>query len=127
MGERTLRAVRGATTVERDEAELVIAATSELLHAIAERNALSPEDVVSAIFTVTPDITSEFPARAARELGWLDVPLLCALEIAATRGLERCIRVLLHVETDLGRDALRHVYLHDAAALRPDLSHDQEA
>ena len=116
-----MRAVRGAITVERDEAGLVVAATMELLTEIAERNALGPEQVVSAIFTVTPDITSEFPARAARELGWVDVPLLCAMEIPTPRGLARCIRVLLHVETDLPRAGLRHVYLRGARALRPDL------
>lgn len=122
MGERKMRAVRGATTVEKDDAELVVEATMELLSTLAERNAFAHEQVVSAIFTVTPDITSEFPARAARELGWVDVPLLCAMEIATTRGLGHCIRVLLHVETDLPRSALRHVYLRDAAELRPDLS-----
>ena len=116
-----MRAVRGAITVERDEARLVVEATREMLIALAERNAIGPEHVVSAIFTVTPDITSEFPARAARELGWVDVPLLCAMEIPTPGGLERCIRVLLHVETDLPRSGLRHVYLRGARVLRPDL------
>ena len=124
MAERQMRAVRGAITVERDEAELVIAATRELLAALAERNALGPEQVVSAIFTVTPDITSEFPARAAREMGWVDVPLLCATEISTPRGLAHCIRVLLHIETDLPRSGLRHVYLRSARELRPDLRHE---
>ncbi|HEU4586105.1 MAG TPA: chorismate mutase [Gemmatimonadaceae bacterium] len=122
MGERKMRAVRGATTVEKDDADLVVSATRELLATLAERNAFAPEQVISAIFTVTPDITSEFPARAARELGWVDVPLLCALEIPTERGLAHCIRVLLHIETELPRSALRHVYLRDAVELRPDLS-----
>jgi chorismate mutase len=122
MAERMMRAVRGATTVERDDAELVVAATRELLTELAGRNGLVLEQVISAIFTVTPDITSEFPARAARELGWVDVPLLCAMEIPTIRGLERCIRVLLHIETELPRSALRHVYLREARELRPDLS-----
>jgi chorismate mutase len=117
-----MRAVRGATTVERDDADLVVSATRELLTALAERNAIAHDQVISAIFTVTPDITSEFPARAARELGWVDVPLLCAMEIPTTRGLTHCIRVLLHIETELPRSALRHVYLRDARELRPDLS-----
>lgn len=117
-----MRAVRGATTVERDDADLVVSATRELLTALAERNAIVHDQVISAIFTVTPDITSEFPARAARELGWVDVPLLCAMEIPTTRGLTHCIRVLLHIETELPRSALRHVYLRDAKELRPDLS-----
>ena len=124
MAERKMRAVRGAITVERDDAELVVAATRELLTTLAERNEIAHENVVSAIFTVTPDITSEFPARAARELGWVDVPLLCAMEIPTPRGLAHCIRVLLHVETELPRSALRHVYLRDARELRPDLRDD---
>lgn len=122
MGERKMRAVRGATTVERDDGALVVSATRELLAALIERNAIADDQVISAIFTVTPDITSEFPARAARELGWVDVPLLCAMEIPTARGLTRCIRVLLHIETELPRSALRHVYLRDAKELRPDLS-----
>jgi chorismate mutase len=126
MAERMMRAVRGATTVERDEAELVVAATRELLTELAGRNGLVLEQVISAIFTVTPDITSEFPARAARELGWVDVPLLCAMEIPTIRGLERCIRVLLHIETELPRSALRHVYLRQARELRPDLSDESQ-
>ncbi len=117
-----MRAVRGATTVERDDGALVVSATRELLAALIERNAIADDQVISAIFTVTPDITSEFPARAARELGWVDVPLLCAMEIPTARGLTRCIRVLLHIETELPRSALRHVYLRDAKELRPDLS-----
>lgn len=123
MGERHVRAVRGAITVERDEALLVRAATRELLAALVERNALRPGQVISAIFTVTPDITSEFPAHAARELGWMDVPLLCALEIPTPHGVARCIRVLLHVESKLARSDIRHVYLGGARSLRPDL-HD---
>ncbi|HEY9515431.1 MAG TPA: chorismate mutase [Gemmatimonadaceae bacterium] len=126
MGERHVRAVRGAITVERDEVELIAAATRELLSTLTARNSLRPEDVISAIFTVTPDLTSEFPARAARDLGWVDVPLLCAVEIATVNGLPRCIRVLLHVETDLPREATRHVYLGAARALRPDLRDDRE-
>ncbi|HET7621111.1 MAG TPA: chorismate mutase [Gemmatimonadaceae bacterium] len=122
MGDRKMRAVRGATTVERDDAALVVSATRELLAALVRRNAIADEQVISAIFTVTPDITSEFPARAARELGWFEVPLLCAMEIPAAGGLAHCIRVLLHIETELPRSALRHVYLHNAKELRPDLS-----
>lgn len=120
-----MRAVRGATTVERDDAELVVSATRELLTALAERNSIADDQVISAIFTVTPDITSEFPARAARELGWAEVPLLCAMEIPAASGLTHCIRVLLHIETELPRSELRHVYLRDAKELRPDLSDEQ--
>jgi chorismate mutase len=126
MGERHVRALRGAITVERDEVELVAAATRELLSTLTARNSLLPENVISAIFTVTPDLKSGFPARAARDLGWVDVPLLCAVEIPAVNGLPRCIRVLLHVETDLPREATRHVYLGAARVLRPDLRDDLE-
>ena len=116
-----MRALRGATTVEQDDAREIGTATRELLDAIVERNALSEADLVSAFFTVTPDLTSDFPARAARELGWADVPLLCTVEIPVAHALARCIRVLLHVETDRPRADMRHVYLRGARALRPDL------
>ncbi|HEU4643780.1 MAG TPA: chorismate mutase [Gemmatimonadaceae bacterium] len=122
MAERRVRAIRGATTVERDEPVLVRGATRELLGSIVERNALHPDDIVSVIFTVTSDLTSEFPARAARELGWVDVPLLCTMEIPVPGALPRCIRVLLHVETGIERDAIQHVYLREAHGLRPDLT-----
>lgn len=119
MGERHLRALRGATTVARDEAALVRAATRDLLAALLARNALTADDVVSAVFTVTADLHSEFPARAARELGWADVPLLCAVEAPVPGGPPRCVRVLLHVETDRPRDRLVHVRLGDAAPPAP--------
>jgi len=122
MGDRRARAIRGATTVESDSPELIRRATRELLETIVARNGITSADVVSAIFTVTHDITSEFPAHAARELGWLDVPLLCTLEIPVPGSLGRCIRVLLHVDTDVPRTGIRHVYLHEARTLRPDLA-----
>jgi chorismate mutase len=121
MGDRRARAIRGATTVESDTPEQIRRATRELLETIVDRNGITSADVVSAIFTVTHDLTSEFPAHAARELGWLDVPLLCTLEIPVPGSLARCIRVLLHVESDVPRTGIRHVYLHDARTLRPDL------
>lgn len=122
MGDRRARAIRGATTVESDTPELIRHATRELLETIASRNGITSADVISAIFTVTHDLTSEFPAHAARELGWLDVPLLCTLEIPVPGSLPKCIRVLLHVESRASRDEIRHVYLHDARSLRPDLA-----
>jgi chorismate mutase len=121
MGDRRARAIRGATTVESDTPEQIRRATRELLETIVDRNGITSADVISAIFTVTHDLTSEFPAHAARELGWLDVPLLCTLEIPVPGSLLRCIRVLLHVESDVPRTGIRHVYLHDARTLRPDL------
>ncbi|MDQ2930787.1 MAG: chorismate mutase [Gemmatimonadota bacterium] len=122
MGDRTARAIRGATTVDSNSPEEIRHATRELLETIIARNSITSADVISAIFTVTHDLTSDFPAHAARELGWLDVPLLCTLEIPVPGSLPRCIRVLLHVESTASRADLRHVYLHAARALRPDLA-----
>jgi chorismate mutase len=116
-----MRAIRGATTVDTDRPDAIREATREMLLEMLERNDLAPTDIISAIFTVTPDLKSEFPAIAARELGWGDIALLCTTEIPVPRALARCIRVLMHVETDRKRDAIRHVYLRGAATLRPDL------
>jgi len=113
-------AVRGATTIDRDEAAEVRAATAELLATIARKNSFDPSQIVSAIFTVTDDIRSEFPARAARDLNWAALPCLCALEIPVAHAPRLCIRVLLHVETKLPVSAVRHVYLRKARSLRPD-------
>jgi chorismate mutase len=119
---RAVRAVRGAVTASADTPAALHEATVALLEAIVARNALDVDDVVSAFFTVTPDLTSGFPATAARTLGWTDVPMLCAQEIPVVGALGRCVRVLLHVETTRARHELAHVYLGDAAALRPDLA-----
>ena len=117
-----VRGIRGAAVVERDEPEEVLATTRQLLEALMKANpTLNPVDLASAIFTVTADLCSAYPARAARQLGWDDVPLMCALEIPVPDSLPRCIRVLLHWNTDLPQDAVRHVYLGAAASLRPDL------
>jgi chorismate mutase len=118
--DRHLGAIRGATTVEVDEAPAVRAATAELLQRIVERNGLKASDIISVLFTVTPDLRSAFPAHAARDLGWTDVPLLCTMEIPVPGAIARCIRVLLHVETPRARDRLRHVYLREARHLRPE-------
>jgi chorismate mutase len=115
-----LGAIRGATTVDDDEPALVRAATIELLRRIVDLNHLTSTDVISAIFTVTPDIRSVFPAHAARELGWHDVAMLCTMEIPVPGATPRCIRVLLHVATSTRRERLRHVYLRGAQGLRPD-------
>jgi len=124
MPERHVRAIRGATTVDRDTAAAVVAATQALLREIAARNGVVPTDVISALFTVTSDLKSEFPARAARDLGWVDVPLICTVEIPVPGALPRCIRVLLHIETERPRADIRHVYLEGARVLRPDLLRD---
>src|SRR5205085_2002489 len=100
----------------------VLAGTRELLAAMLARNGVRDEDLISVVFTVTPDLTAAFPARAARELGWADVPLLCASEIAVPDALPRCVRVLLHVHSARPRAAIAHVYLRGATVLRPDLA-----
>lgn len=117
-----VQAVRGATTVEADDAALVHAATAELLAALLAANRLTPASVISAIFTTTPDLRSAFPARAARELGWHDVPLLCAQEIDVPGALPRCIRVLLHAVAAEAPEVAHHLYLRAAVGLRPELS-----
>jgi chorismate mutase len=117
-----VRGIRGAITVARDEPSLILDATERLLRAIIDANAFSPDDVASALFTVTPDLISEFPAAAARRMGWTLVPLLNFTEIGVPGRLERCIRVLIHINTKTGQDEIRHVYLEGARVLRPDLS-----
>jgi chorismate mutase len=124
MADRRIHAVRGATTVEADEPASIRAATRELLAEIARRNELASGDIISVLFTVTGDLASEFPARAARDLGWSDVPLLCAMEVPVPGALPRCIRVLLHVESERPRERIEHVYLSGARCLRPDLLRD---
>ncbi len=119
--DKRLCALRGATTVESDSGEQIAGATAELLTEIMQRNGLATGDVISAIFTVTPDIVSDFPARAARNLGWEEISLLCTTEIPVTGALAHCIRVLIHAESDRDRANLRHVYLRGAKSLRPDL------
>lgn len=116
-----VRAIRGATTLDTDERDHLIARTQELIHLIFERNDLSEEDLISLVFTATDDISSAFPAEAAREAGFTHTPLLCARELEITGGIRRCIRVLVHAYTDRQPRALRHVYLHDARQLRTDL------
>ena len=123
-----VRALRGATTVEADgqpTAEAARAATQELLRVMLERNALTVDDVVSAFFTLTPDLYEAAPALAAREAGWHEVPMLTASEAPSAIGIARCIRVLAHVETPRPRSAMRHVYLRGARVLRPDLLEEQ--
>jgi chorismate mutase len=116
-----VRAVRGAIQVEVNDRDAILAGTAELVTAVLERNRLDPADLISAVFTATPDLTAEFPAYAARQLGLTDVPLLCATEIAVPGAMPRVVRLLAHVETSLARAEVRHVYLRGAAQLRTDL------
>ncbi len=116
-----MRAVRGAIQVDRDERDELLAAVAELVQAVLDRNGLGPADLISIVFTATPDLRAEFPAYAARQIGITDVPLLCATEIDVAGAMPRVVRLLAHVETDLPRSAVRHVYLRGAAGLRTDL------
>ncbi len=118
----TVRGIRGATTVSADDKGEILSATQELLTAIFAANpALRTEDIASAIFTVTEDLASAYPALAARQMGWHLVPMMCAREIPVPGSLPLCIRVLIHWNTELGQSAIQHVYLREAVRLRPDL------
>ena len=114
------RGVRGATTIESNTAEDILEATTDLLEALIRLNDIQPEDVVSAVFTTTPELTAAFPALAARKLGWTEVPLLCAHEMSVPGALEGVIRILLHINSPRSAAEIRHVYLRDARALRPE-------
>ena len=116
------RGIRGATTVAEDEAETILQATRELLEAIVKENAsMRPEDIGSAIFTVTEDLAATFPAQAARQMGWSMVPMMCAREIPVPGALPKVIRVLVHWNTDTPQGEIKHVYLRGAVKKRPDL------
>ena len=117
-----VRAIRGATQVDVDDREEILAATRELVSTVMERNALDHDDVISILFTATPDLTSEFPALSARELGMGDVPLICATEIGVPHALPRVLRLMAHVETPKSRADVQHVYLRGAVALRRDIA-----
>lgn len=121
------RGIRGATSVEANTAETILAATRELLKRIVAANDLRVEELASVIFTVTPDLDAVYPAQAARELGWQHTPLLCMQEMAVAGSLPRCVRVLAHWNTDRDPAQVRHVYLGEARALRPDLAAEEVA
>lgn len=118
----TVRAVRGATTAEENTREAIIGATKELLLEIEKRNDLKNSDAVSIIFTVSKDLTAVFPAAAVREMGITNVPLLDMAAPDIDNSLKMCIRVMIHINTDKTKDDIKHVYLRDAKALRPDLA-----
>jgi chorismate mutase len=123
-----VRAIRGATQLERDERDHLLERVTEMMTLLLTDNDLDADQLISVIFTATDDVRSEFPAYAARRLGLVDVPLLCARELEIEGSLPRIVRVMTHVDTDLTRDEITHVYLHGAASLRRDLtrvaSHD---
>ncbi|MFF1819200.1 chorismate mutase [Kribbella sp. NPDC051587] len=117
-----VRAIRGATQLDADEREHLLERTAELVKAVLEANDLDSADLISILFTVTPDLSSEFPAVAGRQIGLTDVPLMCMQEIAVPHALPRVVRLMVHTESDRSRDKIQHVYLHGATALRPDLT-----
>lgn len=121
------RAIRGAITVETDSAAAILEATRELLARIVEINGVEVKDVASAYFTATPDLVAAFPAQAARQLGWDRIALLDAQAVPVPDSLPRCVRVLIHWNTERAQDTIRHVYLRGAAVLRPDLAGGETA
>jgi chorismate mutase len=118
-----VRGIRGATVVDADQPEIVFTATRELLRAILDANpTLETRDLASVFFTLSADLSSAYPAQAARDMGWTHVPMLCTQDILVPGGLKRCIRVLLHWNSDIPQESIQHVYLGAASSLRPDLS-----
>ncbi len=116
------RGIRGATTVTANTADAIAEATRDLLEQIIEANGVQPEDITSVFFTTTADLNAEYPALAARTLGWQDVALMCSHEMAVPHGLKMCLRVLIHWNTTRRADEIQHVYIRGAVALRPDRS-----
>ncbi|GAA2397955.1 chorismate mutase [Nonomuraea africana] len=117
-----VRAIRGAIQVEANDRDAIISGTTELVSAVMERNQLTTDEVISVLFTATPDLTAEFPALAARKLGFHDVPLICCTEIDVPNALPRVVRLMAHVETDRPRAEIQHVYLRGATVLRQDIA-----
>src|SRR5437763_3950271 len=117
-----VRAVRGAIQLDHDDRDHLLAGVTELIKSVLEQNGFAADDLISILFTATPDLRSEFPALAARELGFGDVPLMCATEIDVPHAMPRVLRLMAHVETDKPRSAVQHVYLRGAVALRRDIA-----
>lgn len=124
MAEKVLRGIRGATTVERNSSEEILAASGELLDALIKENNIDAEDIASIILTMTADLDACFPAKAVRDKGFIYVPLMCASEINVPGSLARCIRILVHVNTIKPQREIKHIYLKDAVGLREDLKTD---
>jgi chorismate mutase len=118
----TVLAIRGAIQVDANDRDAILESTAELVTAVLSRNDLTPDDVISVLFTVTPDLTAEFPALAARKIGFHAVPLMCATEIPVPGAMPRVVRLMAHVDTGLSRAQIQHVYLRGAAALRQDIA-----
>lgn len=122
---RLVRGIRGATTVEKNESTEIISNVIELLSALVEANKIDIEDIGAVIFSSTPDVNSAFPAIAARNLGWTEVPLFGTQEIDSPNGVAHCIRVLILLNTDLPQKAIRHLYLRGAVVLRQDINKEK--
>ena len=122
-----VRGIRGATTVDVNTREAITEAAGELLEAVVKANHVERDYVASIIFTTTPDLNAEFPAVAARNAGWTDVALMCGHEMSVPGGLPRCLRLLMHVNTERSATEIQHVYLRGARVLRPDLAADDSA
>lgn len=118
----TVRAIRGATQLDRDERGHLFERTGELVRAVLDANGITADALISILFTCTPDLVSDFPATAAREMGMGDVPLMCAVEIGVPHALPRVVRLMAHAELDVPRRDVQHVYLHGATVLRKDLA-----
>ena len=118
----TVRAIRGAVQIDADDRDLILEGTADLVSEVMARNDLTTDDVISVIFTATPDLTAEFPALAARKLGFHDVPLICANEIPVPGAMPRVVRLLAHVDTTRPRSEIQHVYLRGAVGLRQDIA-----
>jgi chorismate mutase len=117
-----VRAIRGAVQVDADDRDAILDGTAELVTEVLDRNGLTADDVISVVFSATQDLTAEFPALAARKLGFQEVPLLCCAEIAVHGSMPRVVRLMMHVETELDRADIQHVYLRGAVALRLDIA-----
>ncbi len=118
---QAVRAVRGANKVEKNSSDAVLKATRELLDSMVQENNIRVEDIISVFFTLSPDLNAEFPARAARSMGWTEVPMLCAVEIDVPGALSSCLRVLMHIYSPLTVTEVKHIYLGETVKLRPDL------
>jgi chorismate mutase len=117
-----VRGFRGATTADANTREAILEATAELLEELVRANDIQRDHVASIIFTTTPDLNAEFPAVAARNAGWTDIALMCGHEMSVPGSLQRCVRILMHVNTELAADEVKHIYLREATRLRPDLA-----
>ncbi|NLK88134.1 MAG: chorismate mutase [Clostridiaceae bacterium] len=117
-----VRAIRGATTINENSADEIYTATTELLEEMTVQNGIEPDDIVSIIFSVTSDLNAAFPAVAARQMGWTKTAMMCTYEIDVPGSLKKCIRVMMHIQSEKGNDELKYVYLREAKRLRPDLA-----